>query len=258
MLTAIAYVYRFISKIMSSVNQKIEVFFSYSHRDEELRDELAKHLKLLQRQGVISTWYDRDINAGSEWAGAIDDHLNSAQIILLLISPDFMASDYCFDLEMKRAMERYEVGEAVVIPIILRPVDWTGAVFGKLQGLPKNVQPVTTWSNRDEAFLDIAQGIRRTVEKIAISNPTHNSEPIVGEKSPLLSIQRRHLEQQLKEQQQEYDYRNQEIEFLNNSEKIDELRPQESFRLTQQIAEAKQKRAQAAKKMEELEKKLNS
>ena len=151
---------------MSSVNQKIEVFFSYSHQDQELRDELAKHLKNLQKQGVISTWCDRDISAGSEWAGAIDDHLNSAQIILLLISPDFMASDYCCDLEMRRAMERYEDGEAVVIPIILRPVDWTGAVFGKLQGLPKNVQPVTTWANRDQAFLDITQGIRLTIKEI--------------------------------------------------------------------------------------------
>ena len=243
---------------MSSVNQKIEVFFSYSHQDEELRDELAKHLKLLQRQGVISTWYDRDIGAGSDWAGAIDTHLNSAQIILLLISPDFMVSDYCFDLEMRRAMERYEAGEAVVIPIILRPVDWTGAVFSKLQGLPKNVQPVTTWSNRDEAFLDIAQGIRQTVEKIIMSSSTPSSEPAMGlMKSPLTSIQRRHLEQELKEQQQEYDYRNQEIEFLSNSEKIDDLRPQERFRLTQQIAEAKQKRAQAAKKMEKLEEELN-
>lgn len=244
---------------MISGNQKIEVFFSYSHQDEGLRDELAKHLKLLQRQGVISTWHDRDISAGSEWAGAIDDHLNSAQIILLLISPDFMASDYCFDLEMRRAMERYEAGEAVVIPIILRPVDWTGAVFSKLQGLPKNVQPVTTWANRDEAFLDIARGIRRTVEKITMSNPTHNSGSIVElVKSPLTSTQRRHLEQQLKEQQQEYDYRNQEIEFLSNSEKINDLRPQERFRLTQQIAEAKQKRDRAAKIMGGLEEELNS
>jgi TIR domain len=144
----------------------IEVFFSYSHRDEELRDELAKHLSILKRQGVISAWYDRDIAAGTEWATAIDHHLNSAQVILLLISPDFMASDYCFDIEMQRAIERHEAGEAIVIPIILRPVDWSGAPFGKLQACPKNAQPVTSWANRDEAFLNVAQSIRKAVEQL--------------------------------------------------------------------------------------------
>lgn len=147
--------------------QKIEVFFSYSHRDEELRNEMAKHLSILRRQGVITEWYDRDIGAGSEWAKEIDDHLNSAQVILLLISPDFMASDYCFDIEMQRAMERYRTGEALVIPVILRPVDWSGAPFGKLQAFPTNAKPVTSWENRDEAFLNVAQAIRKAVAKLA-------------------------------------------------------------------------------------------
>lgn len=145
----------------------IEVFFSYSHRDEALRDEVAKHLSILQRQGVISAWYDRDIEAGSEWAADIDEHLNLAQVILLLISPDFLASDYCFDLEMKRAMERHEAREAYVIPVIVRPVDWSGAPFSKLQALPKNAKAVTRWSNRDEAFEDVAKGIRKLVERLS-------------------------------------------------------------------------------------------
>ena len=88
----------------------VTVFFSYAHKDEDLRDELAKHLSILKRQEVITAWYDRDIDAGREWAKEIDQHLNSAQIILLLISPDFMASDYCYDIELKRAMERHEGG----------------------------------------------------------------------------------------------------------------------------------------------------
>jgi len=145
--------------------QPVELFFSYSHKDEALRDELATHLKLLQRQGVIKAWHDRQITAGSEWAGAIDEHLNSARIILLLISADFIASDYCYDKEMGRAMERHEARETVVIPGILRPVDWAGAPFGKLQALPKNAQPVTIWANRDEAWLNVVQGIRRTIEQ---------------------------------------------------------------------------------------------
>jgi len=151
--------------------RQIEVFFSYSHRDEELRDEMAKHLSILKRQGVIKEWYDRDIDAGSQWANEIDDHLNSAQVILLLISPDFMASDYCFEIEMQRALERYKAGEAMVIPVLLRPVDWSGAPFSRIQAFPivhgGGAKPVTSWANRDEAFENVAKAIRRTVEKLA-------------------------------------------------------------------------------------------
>lgn len=144
--------------------EAIEVFFSYSHADEKLRDELAKHLSNLQKQNIISAWYDRDISAGNEWAGEIDAHLDSAKIILLLISADFLASDYCFDIELARAMERHEAGEAVVIPVILRPVDWEGSPFSKLQALPKNAKPITRWEDRDEAFLDVVKGIGQAVE----------------------------------------------------------------------------------------------
>jgi len=149
------------------LEQPIEVFFSYSHKDEELRGEMAKHLSILKRQGVITGWHDRRITAGDEWAGQIDEHLNSAHLILLLVSADFIASDYCYDLELTRAMERHESGEARVIPVILRPCDWKGAPFGKLQGLPKDLKPVTSWPDRDEAFTNVAQGIRAAVEKIA-------------------------------------------------------------------------------------------
>ena len=114
-------------------NNPIEVFYSYSHRDESLRDELEKHLSIPQRQGVIGNWHDRRIGGGNEWEGSIDDHLNSADVILLLISSDFLASDYCYDIEMSRAMERHEAGEARVIPVILRPVQWYGAPFGKAE-----------------------------------------------------------------------------------------------------------------------------
>lgn len=144
----------------------IEVFFSYAHEDEELKDELVKHLSFLKRQGVITAWHDREITAGTEWADEIDTHLNTARIILLLISSDFLASDYCYDIELTRAMERHVTGEACIIPIILREVDWKGAVFGKLQALPKNAEPITNWVNRDQAFADVARGIRKAVEEL--------------------------------------------------------------------------------------------
>src|SRR5438874_11812765 len=122
-------------------HKSVEVFYSYAHEDEKLRDELKKHLANLKRQSVITDWYDRDISAGTEWNEEIARHLESAKVILLLISPDFMNSDYINDVEVKRAMERHESEEARVIPIILRPVDWQGTPFSKLQGLPTDAKP---------------------------------------------------------------------------------------------------------------------
>jgi hypothetical protein len=151
-------------------NEAIEVFFSYAHEDEDLRNELAKHLKLLERNKVIKGWYDRDITGGKEWKGEIEKQLNAAQIILLLISSDFLGSDFCWSVELKRAMERHETGEARVIPIILREVDWHEAPFGKLQALPKNAEPVKNFADRDQAFADISRGIRRVVNELSTGN----------------------------------------------------------------------------------------
>ncbi|MGI8996482.1 MAG: tetratricopeptide repeat protein [Pyrinomonadaceae bacterium] len=156
-------------------NETVEVFFSYSHKDEELRDQLASHLAMLQREGVIESWHDRQILAGAEWDGQIDEHLNSADVILLLVSADFLKSKYCYDIEVKRAMERHEAGAACVIPVIVRACDWNGAPFGKLQALPKNARPVRKWRDRDEAFLDIAQGIRKAVKEFKPRAPSSRS-----------------------------------------------------------------------------------
>ena len=147
------------------------IFFCYAHEDKALLNKLKTHLKLLQREHLIDFWDDRDINAGSEWEKEISEHLNTAQIILLLVSPDFLASDYCYGTEMKRAMERHERGEAYVIPIILRPVFWRTSPFGKLQALPMNAKPVVSsaWNNWDEAFLNVAVGIRKVVEQLNFS-----------------------------------------------------------------------------------------
>jgi len=154
---------------MMPANRKpFEIFFSYSHKDQRLRDQLETQLSLLKREGLITSWYDHKITAGHEWAGKIDEHLNSAQIILLLISANFIASDYCYDIEMQRALERHEAREARVIPIILRPVDWKKAPFGKLKALPTDGKPVTKWTDNDSAFYDIAQGIRKVVEELTI------------------------------------------------------------------------------------------
>ena len=246
----------------SSVNQVIEVFFSYAHEDEKLRDELAKQLKLLERQGIISAWHDRQIVAGTEWGSAIDTHLDSAQVILLLISPDFLASDYCWDIEVRRAMERHEAGEARVIPVILRPVDyWQEVSFGKLQALPTNAKPVTTWENRDEAFRIVAQGIRKAIAQLTATpfqqSSTIESATVVAQQSTSLTPgERRRLEIELEELQEQYDFLSEQIQFLQQSERTDELRPKEIFRLKKQIAQAKEERQQISDKITVLENRL--
>lgn len=144
----------------------LEVFISYSHKDEALKDELYIHLANLTRQGKIQPWQDRAIEAGTEWDAEIKARLESARIILLLITPRFIASEYCFDQEMERAMERHAEGTARVIPIIMKPCDWEGTAFSKLQILPKDAKPVTAWSDPDEALLNVVQGIRRATESL--------------------------------------------------------------------------------------------
>jgi tetratricopeptide (TPR) repeat protein len=150
----------------------VKLFFCYAREDRALRDELEQHLSLLKRQKHITTWYDREITPGTEWKQEIDTHLDSSHIILLLVSRDFLASDYCYGIEMKRAMERHEAGTARVIPIILRPVHWEGAPFSHLQVLPTDALPVTQWPDHELAFLDITKNIQKTVKELQLSLKT--------------------------------------------------------------------------------------
>jgi TIR domain len=160
----------------------ISLFYSYSHKDEALREKLETHLSLLKREGVIRDWHDRRVEAGTEWDGVIKEELNRAGMILFLVSADFMASAYCQDVEVKRAMERHEEGTARVIPIILRPVDWRSAPFAKLAALPRDGKPVVEWKPRDKAFADIARGIREAAGSLAKAapNPPTPARPSPG------------------------------------------------------------------------------
>jgi tetratricopeptide (TPR) repeat protein len=148
---------------MSAVPHPVEVFCSYAHEDEAWLHELEIHLSLLKRQGLISLWHDRLISPGTDWAQAIDSRLEMASVILLLVSADFFASEYCFGIEMQRALERQEVGEARVIPILVRPVDWATAPIAHLQALPTDAKPLTMWENKDTALADITAGLRRVI-----------------------------------------------------------------------------------------------
>jgi hypothetical protein len=139
------------------------VFFSYSHADEGLRDQLEKHLAMLKRQGVIETFHDRRIAAGDEVDRSISAELERADVILLLVSPDFLASAYCYDREMLRAVERHNLGEARVIPVILRHCEWHHAPFGKLMATPLDGKPVRSFPDQDEGFLQVTKAIRQAI-----------------------------------------------------------------------------------------------
>lgn len=139
----------------------VEIFLSYAHEDEALKKKLVTHLSILQRTRGTFLWHDRDIKAGDDWATAIDDHLKTADIILLLISAYFLASNYCYSIEMEAAMERHKLGQAKVVPIILRPVELEDTPFMRLQALPQGAKAVSTWQNQDEAWLNVVQEIKR-------------------------------------------------------------------------------------------------
>jgi tetratricopeptide (TPR) repeat protein len=154
--------------LMSSALTPIEIFCSYAHKDEALMQELEIHLSGLKRQGLVSTWHDRKIEAGTDWAQAIHAQLEQALVILLLVSPDFIASDYCYQIEMQRAVRRHEENSARVIPIIIRPCDWSHTPFARLQSLPRDGKPITTWENQDVAWHNVAAGIRRAIEDLPL------------------------------------------------------------------------------------------
>src|SRR5919112_3336674 len=159
----------------------VKVFISYSHKDERFREQLQEPLFAAKRQGLIDDWHDRRIAPGEEWEDLISENLETSGIILLLVSSSFIASPYCYDKEMNRALEKHEAGQARVIPIILRPVDWSEAPFARLQALPRNGRAVSRWSNRDEAWMDVAKGIRVAVKQLRSERPTDTPELVDDE-----------------------------------------------------------------------------
>jgi hypothetical protein len=145
--------------------QMVSVFFSYSHRDEDYRNELETHLAILKRQGIISTWHDHRIGAGDDVDVDVSEHLEAAHIILLLVSPYFLESEYCYDREMKRALERHAAGEATVIPVIVHPCDWKNSAFGRLRATPPDGKPISKFPNMHDAYFAIVTDIRTAAEK---------------------------------------------------------------------------------------------
>jgi hypothetical protein len=148
----------------SDAPKPVTAFIAYSHEDKRHLAKLHQHLSLLRNQGKLDDWHDRRIDPGQEWEQAIDHRLHNDRIILLLVSPAFIASKYCWEKEMRVAMQRHEAGDAIVIPIIVRDCDWNTAPFGKLEALPEKGKALALWQNRDSAWRNVAEGIRRILE----------------------------------------------------------------------------------------------
>lgn len=150
---------------------KATLVFSYSHADEALRNELEKHLAPLKRMGRIDTWHDRRIVPGQAFDGQIDHYFSTADIILLLVSSDFIASDYCYQIEMANALKRHAQAEAVVIPVILRPCAWHQLPFGKLLAATVDGKPIVQFPSVDEGFVQVVDAVSRALDKLGVKTP---------------------------------------------------------------------------------------
>lgn len=145
--------------------------FSYSHADEALRNELEKHLSPLKRMGKITTWHDRRIVPGQEFENQIDHYFSQADIILLLISSDFIASDYFYQVEMTNALEWHKRGEAVVILVILRECAWHQLPFGSIMAATIDGKPITRFSSHDEGYVQVVDAVSRAIANLEAKKP---------------------------------------------------------------------------------------
>jgi hypothetical protein len=141
------------------------LFISYSHADARLLERLHKHLAQLKREGSVSEWYDREITAGGHIDAEIGDQLAAADIFMAALSPDFIASAYCYEVELQRALEREERGDLIIVPVIFEPCDWLATPLGKFKALPEDGKPVSEFTNENAALLGVTSELRRLISK---------------------------------------------------------------------------------------------
>lgn len=151
---------------MDEAAPTLTVVISYSHKDEELRDELEAHLSVLRRLNIVETWHDRKLVPGQGWDPRIKEMIYAADVILLLLSADFFNSDYCYDEEMRIALERHDRGDAVVVPVVARPCQWKQTEIAAIHGLPKDMRAVSLWEDRDLAWNDVAEGVTKIARQV--------------------------------------------------------------------------------------------
>ncbi|HET8962973.1 MAG TPA: TIR domain-containing protein [Chitinophagales bacterium] len=160
------------------------IFISYAHEDELFKDKLVKHLSGLTRNGEINLWTDTVIVPGQEWDNEIKNALHQADIILFLVSADFMASNYIHTIEIENAIAKHNSGEIIIVPVIIRSCDFRSLPLKKFQALPKGNVPVTKWSDEDEAFLNIVEGIKMILAPTKLNT---SPPPVVNIDSPTIA-----------------------------------------------------------------------
>ena len=195
-------------------NDTIEVFISYSKQDKELRDGLLSHLRPLEKQGII-TWHDRQITPGTNWDDEIKARLNAADIILLLVSADFLATDYCTQVEIPEALRRHDAGDAIVMPVILRSCAWKYTPLAAIQAYPEKAKPIKSWSDIDEAYTNVVDAVYVAATEIKNRRQQRQAE-------------------QLRQQQEAEAYRRQEQQALERQRELEQQREQERQKQQQQ------------------------
>ena len=154
----------------------VNVFICHAHEAEELARELETHLASLRKEGLVRSWTARAVGGGEAFRGEVEQRIAEAGVILLLVSADFLASDYLYDVELKRALERYDARDAIVRAVLLRPCDWQGTPLARVLRLPESGVPVTRHPDADEAFTKIVQELRKLIEQ----KTAEEGRPIVG------------------------------------------------------------------------------
>jgi hypothetical protein len=149
----------------------LKAFISYSHQESAMLDMLHKHLTQLKRDNVITTWTDEEITAGNKVHQAISSSLNSSNLFIALLSHEYIASRYCFETEFQKALEMEQQGKIIIVPIVIEPCDWLSTPFKDFKALPKDGKPISTWENKNTAFLDVVQGIRKLIQFGNITEP---------------------------------------------------------------------------------------
>jgi TIR domain len=175
----------------------VTVLLCYADEDERMVGQLKKQLSMLERNGHIALWDYGHISAGTEWEQEMNKHLDEAEMILLLISDSFLASDYCYKVQMQRAIERHERKEVRVIPVILRPVYWNEPPLDKLQPLPDRAKPISRWTPRDEGWKNVVAGIKKVIEQLNVQrlpDPAEERRVLMADLDQLIATVKSHMQ----------------------------------------------------------------
>lgn len=168
----------------------LRVFISYSHKDDSILERLRVHLAMLEREGAVEAWDDHEIRAGDNVDTTIADAQDASTIFMPIVSPDFLASDYCYELEMKTALDKAASGKMTVFPVIAEPCDWLASPLRQFKAAPKNGKPISEWANVNNAYLDIVQELRRLAQDAGASRKTPNTVTAATPQRPRVRIRK--------------------------------------------------------------------